>query len=774
MPPQVHWLLRAQDSLEETLAVAFCSHRESRKASVERMRSSPEGRDCLAVAYRLLTRELASKLQGTFPDAEAVLVLGCLHGYSAHNGRFVLRVEASEATKEGDEVRPNAYIVKVAQPLDFLRNERAVADTPEEQRPSPSGNGREESEENLEQRLAGELRGWEACQRRGNQRGRIFMYLQPGMPSSHPEGGYVTLKYEDAHQVLRAAEVVTLEQAVIDACCWGRPSAESVDDVIAQTFYEMSDRFYQRSWSGAPASETSTAYWQARVAKGAKGWLSRTTEPGRARREVLRVLSGNEGEFLPPCDYIGEIWAGADTVPEMQRGCAHGDLHGRNVLVGMIDGQAKWPAVYDYEDMCCHNYLAWDFVKLEVELKIRALRHVFRGDEAEFIRAVYAFETELARQTEKLNNAPSWERETGLGTGEDALRGILLGIRRMAKLCLETHRGRNRRWLEEYYFMLTCYGVYAGRFTTYQWREALATYACSGIAAYRYAWRRGIAEKQERKARRLAGEAIEEGKPDFRPDALGSLCWQAQLAFASVCARSRRAQFVREAVKILADLREDRRWIVEVGHELAFALMELSTLDTSDGELHRARAARLLAELEDQFRGTNEELLCRIGRHWKDCGDGAADASAAGDDQSGARRAVDYYREALAAYERAYAIKGNYYPGINVATVHWLLGGEEEKRRAREIAQEVRASIDQAEQAGKEWGEEELWVVATRAEANLLIGEIELSRELYGMASKHKDCTPHGRETMKKQVNRILRDPPKEGLEPGDFDDLFE
>ena len=71
-------------------------------------------------------------------------------------------------------------------------------------------------------------------------------------------------------------------------------------------------------------------------------------------------------------------------------------------------------------------------------------------------------------------------------------------------------------------------------------------------------------------------------------------------------------------------------------------------------------------------------------------------------------------------------------------------------------------------------GDEELWVVATRAEANLLTGKIEVSRELYGVASKHKDCTPHGREAMKKQVNRILRDPPEQGLKAGDFDDLFE
>ena len=61
-----------------------------------------------------------------------------------------------------------------------------------------------------------------------------------------------------------------------------------------------------------------------------------------------------------------------DLIPRMLRGCAHGDLHGRNILVGIVRDQAMWPTVFDYEDMGPCNLIGWDFVKLETELKIRA------------------------------------------------------------------------------------------------------------------------------------------------------------------------------------------------------------------------------------------------------------------------------------------------------------------------------------------------------------------------------------------------------------------
>ena len=55
--------------------------------------------------------------------------------------------------------------------------------------------------------------------------------------------------------------------------------------------------------------------------------------------------------------------------------------HARNVLVGVRRGEVQYPAVFDYGDMSDHNVLAWDFAKLETELKARLLP-VIMGDGA--------------------------------------------------------------------------------------------------------------------------------------------------------------------------------------------------------------------------------------------------------------------------------------------------------------------------------------------------------------------------------------------------------
>ena len=50
--------------------------------------------------------------------------------------------------------------------------------------------------------------------------------------------------------------------------------------------------------------------------------------------------------------------------------------------------------------------------------------------------------------------------------------------------------GRPNDWLEEYYFLLACYGVYTGRFENLQPRERVAALLSSGVAAARLSWPR--------------------------------------------------------------------------------------------------------------------------------------------------------------------------------------------------------------------------------------------------------------------------------------------
>ena len=107
-------------------------------------------------------------------------------------------------------------------------------------------------------------------------------------------------------------------------------------------------------------------------------------------------------------------------MPVVVRGPSHGDLHGRNVLVGVEDGKDEvvHPALFDYEHMAADNLIGWDFVKLETELKIRAYPYVFadQGPIRRYIAAVQAFELELAEKTEHLG-------PTAAGRSQAAPRG---------------------------------------------------------------------------------------------------------------------------------------------------------------------------------------------------------------------------------------------------------------------------------------------------------------------------------------------------------------
>jgi hypothetical protein len=68
--------------------------------------------------------------------------------------------------------------------------------------------------------------------------------------------------------------------------------------------------------------------------------------------------------------------------------------------------------------------------------------------------------------------------------------GDLHGRNVLAAVHLGVDRGRPREWLEEYYFLLMCYGVSVVRFGNVQWRELLAAYVSAGVAAARLTYSR--------------------------------------------------------------------------------------------------------------------------------------------------------------------------------------------------------------------------------------------------------------------------------------------
>lgn len=124
-------------------------------------------------------------------------------------------------------------------------------------------------------------------------------------------------------------------------------------------------------------------------------------------------------------------------------------------------------------------------------------------------------------------------------------------------------------------------------------------------------------------------------------------------------------------------------------------------------------------------------------------------------------RAEGYYRRALAKYDEAYRIRNGHYPGINEATLLLILGSlspataqpNADCEASRELAQEL---LERRASWPLDRPDDELWHLATEAEARLLLGQWSEAVQGYRRALAHELCTPHSRKAMKKQAERIL------------------
>ncbi len=178
---------------------------------------------------------------------------------------------------------------------------------------------------------------------------------------------------------------------------------------------------------------------------------------------------------------------GGARVPDFRltRGPAHGDLHGRNVLVGLEDDRADRPAVYDYEHMGRDNLILYDFVKLETELKLRAYPHLFpldRDDELPpepVIRRVQAIEAALATRQGRF--APPAGDPPANGR-ERRLFALLAGLRERAERTRTVGDGTLREWTAEYLLLLSAYSLYVVRYPQTVFSRTVA-FTAAGVAA---------------------------------------------------------------------------------------------------------------------------------------------------------------------------------------------------------------------------------------------------------------------------------------------------
>lgn len=445
---------------------------------------------------RVVRADIDARLRCAFPRAASVVVLEVYLGFRPRREEYILFVDV-----RGDAACGTA-IVKLAD------------DT---------------------RRLDTELGAWVGCTPVCFPGNAVFMHLQARRAGD--DGPLVALLYQDAQTHIGTEEVVWLEVAVLRAVRFGVPDTHTVVDAVRELFGHLGRVLYEAArvapveTGGAIELNPRDGGTRRRLNDFFHAWDGRPEPPDpnqppkpaeppdlgpfRVRQQVLLAFPLDFTGYIDPIDYFRFLEAelAADgavpglVLPRRLRGPAHGDLHGRNVLVGTDEERAGTPALFDYENMSADNLIGLDFAKLETELKIRALDAIAadrrpaprdRTDPGapdrrlrEFAARVQEFESRLARRTVACRESGSWpdapdRNLTGEAAQFDRLETIVLSIREQAAAHLGARRKRFRDWLHEYYFLLGCYGVATVRFGNQNERERAAALVSAGVAVAQY------------------------------------------------------------------------------------------------------------------------------------------------------------------------------------------------------------------------------------------------------------------------------------------------
>ncbi len=604
--------------------------------------------------------------------------------------------------------------------------------------------------------------GWRDCTAGRDVASRI---LHPPRLYSLSEDRVAVL-YRDAYMLFGGygtkTRVESLETVVEWAVNDDSPSPLSVERVIAQIYTDM-DRWLYYGARVEDDQKGALAFYRAKLHEHRKEedrvlvrW-GRPASPPRPdlvglRRDAIWLLCGKErpekldatfAPYLDPVDYVR--WA-IDTaaLPRTLVGRAHGDLHARNVLLGVERGEAEYPAVFDYGEMAPDNVLAWDFAKLETELKVRLLPRLYRDREArehllkssprqrkpeaadaddvsdqarraDRLEFAFLLEKLLGERTERIQGRDDAERLTPPGGREvtrvrklDRLLGVLLRIRQEAALALGFNRGPGRQfdWRDEYYFALAVYGLMNVKWD-YEPRAIECALISAGVAAARISTTQAMTEPMKRDAVELAR------CPSYRvPLWLAHRCWQAGKA--------------EEGLALLNRYEAMRGHAIPLEQERALLLSEVG----------QGREAQKLVQ---RFREGckvfgDHETLSRLGRTYKNAGDQAWQKQyVPGSSLAALTRhspAWQQYEMALKVYEEAFELSNDHYPGVNAASLALLLG-ETYPGKAKELADRV-AKL--CRDPGIFARDDPFWIYATEGEAALVLGDYAEAYKFYDNA----------------------------------------
>ena len=612
--------------------------------------------------------------------------------------------------------------------------------------------------------LGTEYRAWSEVEAYLESPDPVFMTLT----DPEPDGSRELLEYDAASRAMSTSEVASLENVVIRTCRWGSPTADSVAQRIRYVLDYMCRKLYSHAQPKTP--QQVAEYYKDKLREAIKIWWG----PERVRRvrPLLLRLGGKPAKFQDPVDWLNWVLSphGELCVPDCNFGPCHGDLHGRNVLIGLSNGVAVDEAVYDFEEMTLDGPIAWEFAKLEMELRVRALPFAIQalGKGNDDFRHALEFEQLLYARTKRLcgpslrpEEAHPVEFEKEYPAPWRRLFEILLAIRRCAKVCL-SGRERSECWKEEYLFTLAAYAVNTAKYKPYEKIHETLAYIAGGVAAAHFA-------SKNRYCPRICPEkiCIEDavwdettnvvvGQEPFGPDGQTLFPnYVVALAAPKREAQARDPDRVQTGVENMGTLCQLYPHVVAIEQELALAKIERSTLleNAEEVEKLRSEAAEILNDLRNELPTADEETLGKLGRCHKEC---AWAINRFGEQPSEAETV--HYRRALECYQEAYKLHKHYYPGINMATLHFLLDDEEE---ARSVAHEVLGACSRATAEELQDVNERNWVEATQAEAYLLLGQCDRAVEYYRRAMS-LDPTEAYAESPRRHARCILAKLPNE------------
>lgn len=590
---------------------------------------------------------------------------------------------------------------------------------------------------------------WQTCATSRGITSRMF--IAPVLHEVSSER--VIVEYPDVYQYYynngRDDEPKDLETLVRNCIDRNLPTVDSVERVLTQVFTEAYRCFYR-----AASEDTTHDRILHAVRRSLRIGEDLPVLQQWQKDEYLILRRGaawqtcghrqpdatDRPDYVDPVDYLS--WAiDKQQLPDMLVGPAHGDLHGRNIIAGVVRGEAEWPAVFDFDKMKSENLVAWDFAKLELELKCCLFSALYSEDadrqevrqwlglperaplpesvklsaeeqriqeQAERMEVMFAIEKLLRDDTANFYGSYVPTKTVVVNAQKrthkklSPLLAIILRIRREAAIVLGFDENRREnRWKDEYYFALAVYGVVAGK-----WHSPNDHLAWSLLSA-------GVACAQ-------LSQLPWPPDPDKPPSVDNAPTYLHVLPYAHACWKSKKWS---APVPMLQSAAEKFPYAVALKQELALCLSESS--DEADEETARREIATL-ANLACVYR--DHETLSRLGRIDKDQGDRHYDGKFSCE-QMIADRLPSYqcYLASLKRYGTAWDVSRDYYPGINAATLSLLTG---DKRRAKELANMVRDlcgtfDLDRSDR---------IWILASEGEASLLLGHTPKAVQFYRSA----------------------------------------